>query len=284
LIEIASIHSIQGEVSMAQYLYMDLAAHPQTILDSMDGMRLAIEKTERQQKLFKWLRYLPWLGVLIGLGMILMSFYPLVGFALISLSILSLFFLRPKTITAKSRFETAYLVIHTLRDDAGRKGRLVGHLDLSPPNQKTKLLRTGKTSRGRTKYYYRDPWFLARLKLADGSVVKLLLEDRVKEKKGSFVYHVTNWENKVMINPSLYEATGEYDPSRPSILTGFGQLDRKQPDVALMLEDLKSIFSRVRPLEAPTSLPSEGTPAEGQPHVNPPGSEAGISPEGAQPQ
>jgi hypothetical protein len=86
-----------------------------------------------------------------------------------------------------------------------------------------------------------------------------------------------------MINPSLYEATGEYDPSRPSILTGFGQLDRKQPDVALMLDDLKAIYTQARPLEAASgSLPpgSEAAPTESQPPENPLGHEAGISPTG----
>jgi hypothetical protein len=277
--------NVPGEVTMAQKLFIDLAAHPQTILDAMDGMRPAIEKAVRRQKWILPINILRGLLILAGLILVYEPGKLQIGILLIVITILSFFIYRPKRVYGKARFDAAYQVIHTLRDDAGRKGRLVGRLDLSPPDQKTKLLRTGRTSHGNMKYYYRDPWFLARLKLADGSVVKLLLEDRVKVKKGGVVYHLTNWQNKVLINPGIYEYAGEYDPSKPSILTGAGQLDPKLPAVALMLDDLKAIYTQARPLEAASgSLPpgSEVAPTESQPPENPLGHEAGISSTGGQ--
>lgn len=246
---------------MAQKMFMELAAHPQAILDAMDGMRPAIEKAERQQK---WRRLIGPLAVfLIVVSGISMAFHVLLGFILLiiilTLSVASYFVFSSQYQFTKARFEAAYQVIHTLRDDVGRKGRLVGHLDLSPPNQKTKVFRQGTTSSGRPKTYYRDPWFVARLKLVDGSAVKLLLEDRIKEKRGSFVYHNTLFENKIIINPGIYIADYRHDPSRPEVLIKTGMMDAKEIQAQGMLAELKSQYDRLRPLKPQAASPS---PAE----------------------
>lgn len=239
---------------MAQQLFMDLAAHPQAILDAMDEMRLTIEKIEHQQRVVMPIIFIgP--AVLLGIaGLILAnmydsSFLPVVAFILAAGLLIYYFFIRPKK-KVRQRFEAAYRIIHTLRDDAGRKGLLVGRLDLSLPNEKTKIYRTARSSSGNTKNYYRDPWFVAKMKLVDGNVVKLTLEDRIKEKKGSFVYHFTQWQNKVVVNPDLYQLESSFDDPMQPVMLSTGQQRANELKVEMMLEQLKAIYSRVKPVEA----------------------------------
>jgi len=256
---------------MAQKMFMELAAHPQAILDAMDSMRPAIQKAERRQKWMRLINPLRIALIIIGIIIIILG-YALIGFILIIIPFASFFLYSPQKQFPKSRFEAAYQLIHTLRDDVGRKGRLVGHLDLSPPNQKTKVFREGKTSSGRPKTYYRDPWFVARLKLVDGSAVKLLLEDRIKEKRGSFVYHNTLYENKIIVNPGIYIADYRHDPSRPEVLVKTGTMDAKNLQVRGVLDELKYQYDKLRPLK-PQAVspppPAEAAPAAIQPPDNP---------------
>jgi hypothetical protein len=271
---------------MAQKLYMEIAAHPQAILDAMDEMRGALEQIERQQKWITPINTLRWVFIIGGFIMIFFLQNVLIPLLLISIAILSFFVYRPRRITAKLRFDAAYQVIHTLRDDTGRKGRLIGHLDLSAPNQKTKLFRTALTSSGRTKSYYRDPWFVARLKLVDGNVVKLLLEDRIKDKRGIFVYHHTNFESKVMINPEIYEAVDRYDPTRQSVIVNSGWFDAKQLEVQSILDSLKATYATIRTVEIEPGgmLPTvEVDPSDIQSPESPAGDQAGTNSSGAQP-
>ena len=256
---------------MAGKLYIDLAAHPQTILDAMDRMRSAIEKAERQQKWMRLINPLRIALIIVGIVFLILE-YPLIGIVLIIIPLASFFVYSPQKSFPKARFDTAYQVIHTLRDDTGRKGRLVGRLDLSPPNQKTKQFRVGTTSSGKPKIYYRDPWFVAKLKLVDGSSVKLQLEDRIKEKRGSFVYHQTLFENKIAINPGLYHTDYRHDQARPEVLIDSGQMETKQFHVEPMLEELKRLYDRVRPVSVATADPPavlDAAPANPQPPANP---------------
>jgi hypothetical protein len=239
-----------------QQLFMDLAAHPQAILDAMDGMRTNIETIERKQKTTGRIVNISRLVLfLFGLLLTILQGNPLFVFVAIFIIFASLFVYRPKKIPAKSRFEAAYKVIHALRDDVGQKGALVGRLDFSPVNEKTKLLRTGRSSHGNTKYYYRDPWFIAKLKLVDGNIVKLELEERAKEKKGSIVARAINFKNKVVINPNVYEPIDRYDPTQQPVMTSSGGLDVNQLNVQIMLEDLKSLYTKARPVVTPPAGP-----------------------------
>ena len=111
---------------MAQQLFMDMAAHPQAILDAMDGMRAAIEKIERQQKWITPINILRWTSIILGFILAFILENILVAILLIGIPILSFFFYHPKRFPARARFEAAYQVIHTLRDDAGRKATWSG--------------------------------------------------------------------------------------------------------------------------------------------------------------
>jgi len=220
--------------------------------------------------------------ILIFVSVIIIALHVYIGLTLliifIILSITSYFvFSSSNNQFTRARFEAAYQVIHTLRDDVGRKGRLVGHLDLSPPNQKTKVFRQGSTSSGRPKTYYRDPWFVARLKLVDGSAVKLLLEDRIKEKRGSFVYHHTLFENKIIINPGIYVADYRHDPSRPEVLVKTGMMDAKNIRVQGMLDELKFQYDKLRPLTPSVASPPPAAEAA-PPQTPPPESPGTIQP------
>jgi hypothetical protein len=140
----------------------------------------------------------------------------------------------------QKQFEAVYRILHTLRDDTGRKGRVVGWLDLSGPRQPEKKVRTGRTRSGKPKVYYRDPWFQVKIKLADGNLLRLALVDKVKLKSGSMVGHYTQVKAKLVPNPDLYPLT--------SLLTGAIPL----PGATLSDEDGAIAFtSMVRPHSLP---------------------------------
>jgi hypothetical protein len=95
-------------------------------------------------------------------------------------------------------------ILQTLRDDTGRKGRVVGWLDLTGPQQREKQVRTGRTLSGKPKVYYRDPWFQVKIKLVDGNLLRLAFIDKVKTKSGYQVGHYTQVKAKLVVNPALY--------------------------------------------------------------------------------
>ena len=102
------------------------------------------------------------------------------------------------------QYSAARTIIETLKDDVGKKGRLIGWLDLTGPQQKSKIFRTGRTSSGRTKTYYRDPWLQTKTKLVDGNLLRLTLMEQIKVKKGYVAAREQRLKARLVINPDLY--------------------------------------------------------------------------------
>ncbi len=75
-------------------------------------------------------------------------------------------------------------LIYTLRDDVNPKQNLLGQLDLTGPQQKSKLAREGKNAAGLTVNFYRDEWLNLKAKLYDGNLLRLSAVNRVKVRIG----------------------------------------------------------------------------------------------------
>jgi hypothetical protein len=102
------------------------------------------------------------------------------------------------------QYSAASTIIETLKDDIGKKGRLIGWLDLTGPQQQSKVFRTGRTSSGRTKTYYRDPWLQAKAKLVDGNLLRLTLMEQLKVKKGYVAAREQRLKARIVVNQDLY--------------------------------------------------------------------------------
>jgi hypothetical protein len=201
---------------MARQVYLDISARPREVLRVMDQMKEDIAR-------FQMGRGRLWLviGGLIGVGLLFASIdfqmgYPGLGFTAIG----CLFWVgaaavfvyslirgmgRATARVPQQQFDIARQIIHTLRDDVGRKGRIIGWLDLTGPQQRSKLLRTGRTRSGYAKRYYRDPWFSTKIQLVDGNLLRLTLVERIKVKKGYVAGRRQQLKVKLVVNPQVYD-------------------------------------------------------------------------------
>jgi hypothetical protein len=171
----------------------------------------------------------------------------------------------------QEHFEAARQILHTLRDDTGRKGRVVGWLDLTGPQRKEKIVRTARTRSGRRKVYYRDPWFRVKFKLADGNLLRLTLEDKVKTKPGSIVRQ-TQYSAKLVVNPSLYRLGQVPTSAVPVTNATLAHEDgifvvkavgpAKDLSAQQVLQSLKAVYSHLEPIglePVGSELPPAGT-------------------------
>ena len=212
---------------MSEKIFIEMGHHPQVVLDTMKQIQSGVSQAQEGASRTKRSRRLGCGGafVLLVLGAFFFFLDAVLdyGFLFIALGailgILALVWLIMALVAArtpgiikrfssqKSQFEAAYHILHTLRDDTGRKGRVVGWLDLTGPQQRSKQVRSGRTRSGKSKVYYRDPWFQVKIKLADGNLLRLALVDKVKTKSGWAVGHVTQIKAKLVPNPDLYPLT-----------------------------------------------------------------------------
>jgi len=249
---------------MPTNIYIRMAEHPQVILDTMDKIKRERFR-RRQQKLFgyKVSAALFLLGVILFLLDKFLRFgsiFQYTGFILWCAAIAggALSFRAPLPSWPKNQFEAARRILYTLRDDTGRKGRVVGWLDLTGPMQPKKRVRTARSRSGKKKQYYRDPWFKVKIKLADGNLLRLTFVDIVKRKAGSIVDHRTNFTAKLVYNPSIYkvghipQAELPLPGTRVSISDGIiilkAGVKRNPIPVREILETLKAVYERLEPL------------------------------------
>ena len=115
--------------------------------------------------------------------------------------------------------------------------------------RKSLLLRTGRSSSGNVKHYYRDPWLSAKIKLVDGNLLRLTLIERVKVKEG-IAERRYQLKAKLAVNAQVYDVG-----SGPTIhgLTQSGnilqlQLDKHDSFTALeILSHLKAMYDHLHP-------------------------------------
>jgi hypothetical protein len=259
------------ERHMAKGIRIDMAHHPQTILDTMETM----EKDAHAAK-WQWNLGCGFSLVMVGLGVLayfldssldygpVLAVLAYVLWALAAIAGVVLLLNKPRF--PREQLEPVRQILYTLRDDTGRKGWVAGWLDMTGPQQKTKQIRTARSAGGKTKVYYRDPWFRARLKLVDGNVLCLVLEDKVKTKAGSVVNHRTQFTAKLIVSPELYRVgTAPVDGSTSHVdiySAGDGvlniktEVDPHRLPVDHMLESLKAMYSYLEPLQPINRLES----------------------------
>jgi len=243
---------------MAQKLYLDINTRPREALHVMEQITDELGSFKGgQRRLWQVIVGLGALGLLFvcidtlagysGFGYLACIFWTGAG-ALVIYSI-TRGIKGATTRLPREQFDTARHIIHTLRDDVARTGRVTGWLDLTGAQQKSKLLRTGRTSSGRIKYYYRDPWFSAKIKLADGNLLRLTLFERIKVKRG-LAARRHQLKVKLVANPQIYTVgTGQPLPG----LTIDGSIfqlqgDKSDPFTAQeVLSSLKAMYGYLQP-------------------------------------
>ena len=228
---------------------LEMAHHPQVILDTMAEMEGAVDRAVARQKVFRATAAvvvgLAIAGFVLGIllqeqtdgnsGCVAFLSLPLLFVGLVLLAVTG----QRRSPLLREHFDATRQILHTLRDDTGRKGRVVGWLDLSGPQQKQKIVRTARSGGGKRKVYYRDPWFRAKFKLADGNLLRLTLEDKVKVKAGSIVRHESQFSAKLVVNPDLYYLGGAAASEIPHHQTageaGPGDFGAEREDGVLVL-------------------------------------------------
>jgi hypothetical protein len=197
---------------MAQRVYLDMGSAPRDVLRVMGKMWAEIERYQKSRARI-WIVILVLFGAGVGFWIInhWVDEYANRGFLFLGIlffigaGVLLLYALSSNIPAPGRQFEIAREIIHTLRDDVGSGGRVTGWLDLTGPQQHSKLLRTGHSSSGNIKYYYRDPWFSIKLQLVDGNLLRLTLFERIKVKKGYVAGRRSQIKAKLVVNSQVYE-------------------------------------------------------------------------------
>jgi hypothetical protein len=144
-----------------------------------------------------------------------------------------------------------------------KKGQIIGWLDLTGAQQKSKIAREGRTSSGRPKIYYRDPWLQFKTSLVDGNLLRLAIVESQKVKRGSVAARHLKVKAKLVVNPQAYEirpfsaremgAEG-LPPWQVNNLDGIievaGSLDPRKPDAGPLLATLKWVYGHLQPRQA----------------------------------
>ena len=247
-------------------LYLTLSESPQVILDVMSNV-------EQQAKVTRgsWKR-----GCLVALGLLAVGLpfffidmvmdYSCLTFSLVGgiLWVAAFIVGLRLMITGRAKVESPQFsagrtILETLKDDIGRKGRLIGWLDLTGPQQKSKIFRTGRTRSGRTKTYYRDPWLQAKTKLVDGNLLRLTLMEQLKVKKGYVAAREQRLKARIVVNQDLYrirafseqEVQTNLPPARLEVQGGIINLayatTGKKFDPWAVLNSLKFLYSHLEP-------------------------------------
>ncbi len=246
-------------------IYVEMAHHPQVILDSLERVEKAVHLATIRQRLGCIVPAA--LLALGGLGFILLILLQPEGMGLFFVAfaawmtgiILLIALRRGEAPLLQEHFEAARQILYTLRDDTGRKGLVVGWLDLGGPQQKEKTVRTARSGGGKRKVYYRDPWFKVKFKLVDGNVLRLTLEDKVKTKAGAIARHQSQLSAKLVVNPNLYHLgavpSGEIPLAGAALLSEDGTFLVKAAGSAQdlsagqVLEMLKRVYNYLEPIE-----------------------------------
>jgi hypothetical protein len=247
---------------MAKGVYIEMAHHPQAILDTMNQTQKDAHNAKQQ-----WNLGCGFTIALIGVGALALLLRLILSFGLF-LSILAFVLwgmaviagvalLISKPRFSQEQFEAVRQMLHTLRDDTGRKGWVAGWLDMTGPMQQTKQVRTARSGGGKQKVYYRDPWFQVKIKLVDGNLLRLSLMDKIKTKAGSVVNHRTQFTAKLVVNPDLYRvgappstenSLAVVNANGSGVLSLRAEVDPRHPPVEQMLKSLKALYNHLEPI------------------------------------
>ena len=273
---------------MAARVYLSLNEKPRVILQVMDRIETEALKAGRSWNagcvtvIALILLGFLFLGVDVGMDYAGMTPFTLVSFLVWGIAVTLAIYLmvRGRSKIEKGQFEFVRTVLYTLRDDVADKGRVTGWLDLTGPQQKQKIAREGKTSSGRRKVYYQDPWLQFKTKLADGNVLRLSITAMLKEKRGIIVDRRMKMKARLVANPQAYglrpasaqDFPGLVVAASNGIMDITGMMSPDKPDPWQVLNTLKQAYGYLEPVgqaatppaaaptPPPASLPAPSTP------------------------
>jgi hypothetical protein len=217
---------------MANYdpILMTFNNRPRTILD---GMRALDRQRGQVKNTYKRRRKLPWLLFLAGFPFILVDLaIRALGYQVCIFSfLLPIFWVaalvagislrRARTLEMPPRFNTAQQILFTLRDDVKPEGNFFGQLDLTGATQPDKLVREVPNALGLSVQHFRDEWLSLKTKLYDGNMLRMLVAERNKIRKGYWKHSRISGKRKwkppkdkgslqelklrISVNPDVYE-------------------------------------------------------------------------------
>jgi hypothetical protein len=153
----------------------------------------------------------PFVDVVAGFGTLL--FTPLVALALFVCVVLALSGSAAPELAREDRARDLRDLLLALAGDLASGRPVSGHLDLTGPEQKDKVVRVGRSARGVPVRLYRDEWCRLKLSMRDGSQIRLSTTERRKSKdpvrkrrrvKPGTSTSVHTVELRLAPNPALY--------------------------------------------------------------------------------
>jgi hypothetical protein len=168
-------------------IYLSLNDNPRDIVSALDDVTA---RRSRTQSVYQQRAWLPGVLMIAG-GLFCMldfvlgysgAFFILLGVGLSIVALVTWIVLRRRRAgkPLSPQFATAREVFYTLRDDVAPKKFFFGHVDLTGPQQKSKVARTAKNALGRQVSYYRDEWLSLKTKLYDGNMLRVSAQQRMK--------------------------------------------------------------------------------------------------------
>jgi len=198
-------------------VYISLADKPASIIQGMNKLRYDVQKTEKAGD--KW-RWIPLLIFFAGIGLMLVDgllflfgYFSFVftggGVALWLAAIVMARGLRKSdSYDFSKRYNGTRDILHTLRDDLKPGSTFLGHLDLTGSLVPTKVARSAKDSQNRETEYFRDEWLALKIKLYDGSLLRV--SGIQKSKKRKSYWKRSRISGKMKIKPEKFKGT-EHD-------------------------------------------------------------------------
>src|SRR5512139_2870745 len=168
-------------------IYLSINDNPRDIISALDDLTARRAKTQTAYQQRAWLPgVLALVGVFFcGLDFLLGysgSFFIGLGVGLLIVALVVWIALRRRRAhqPLSPQFDTAREVFYTLRDDVAPKKFFFGHVDLTGPQQSSKVARTARNALGHQVSYYRDEWLSLKTKLYDGNMLRVSAQQRLK--------------------------------------------------------------------------------------------------------
>ena len=173
-------------------LFLHFNEKPVNIIRVMDDARAKQMEYAKARTRRTWLvallipAGLPFIFADLALGYNVCTF-SLIALVLWGAAVVGFILLMRKRPTGKEfgpRFDNARTVFETIQDDLSPKRTLIGWLDLTGPQQPSKVVRQNTSSSGMPINYYRDEWLKMKMMLYDGNVMRVSALERVKARMG----------------------------------------------------------------------------------------------------
>ena len=173
-------------------VYISLADKPTSIIQGMNKLRLDVNKTEKAGD--KW-RWIPLLIFFAGVGLMLIDgLLFLLGYGSliftggglvlwIAAIVMARGLRKSDSYDFSRRYNGTRDILYTLRDDLKPDSTYLGHLDLTGSLLPAKVARTSKDSQARETEYFRDEWLALKVKLYDGSILRVSAIQKSKKRK-----------------------------------------------------------------------------------------------------